>query len=53
MVARWPLKVAMNLDAEPKIGVIADNMQQSDLEQWLPGVTPGDIASSPLNPILW
>lgn len=41
------------MDADIKVSVPANKMQQSDLEQWLPGVTPGDIASSPLNPILW
>jgi len=27
--------------------------QRSDLAGWMPGVEPGDLAASPLNPLLW
>ena len=27
--------------------------QQFDLATWLPGVRPGDIAASPINPLVW
>lgn len=34
--------------AEPK-----NPWQQHDLAGWMPGVRPGEIAASPLNPLLW
>ena len=27
--------------------------QQFDLATWLPGLNPGDLAASPINPVLW
>jgi ectoine hydroxylase-related dioxygenase (phytanoyl-CoA dioxygenase family) len=41
------------IDANIKVAKPRNAMQQSDLERWLPGLAPGDIAASPLNPILY
>ena len=27
--------------------------QPADLARWLPGLKPGDLAASPLNPVVW
>ena len=27
--------------------------QRDDLRKWLPGLSPGDLAASPSNPVLW
>lgn len=31
----------------------ANDAQRVDLERWLPGLQPGDLAASELNPVLW
>lgn len=41
------------VDAEMRIAPPTNAMQRSDLAQWLPGLGPGDLAASPLNPVLW
>lgn len=40
-------------DAAARIAPPKSKAQQSDLETWLPGKKPGDLADSPLNPVLW
>ncbi|KPF80833.1 phytanoyl-CoA dioxygenase family protein [Novosphingobium sp. AAP93] len=40
------------IDAEMTVAEPVNRMQQSDLAQWLPGLQPGDLAASPLNPLL-
>lgn len=39
-------------DADMTVAEPVNRMQQSDLAQWLPGLQPGDLAASPLNPLL-
>jgi ectoine hydroxylase-related dioxygenase (phytanoyl-CoA dioxygenase family) len=29
------------------------NVRRSDMEGWLPGLKPGDLVSSPLNPLVY
>ena len=41
------------MDAEMRVAEPRDAMQRSDLAQWLPGLVPGDVAASALNPVLW
>jgi len=41
------------VDADMEIAPPANAFQQSDLETWMPGNTPGDRVSSPLNPVLY
>lgn len=41
------------MDANMVVSEPVNAMQQGDLAQWLPGLKPGDIAASPLNPVLW
>lgn len=40
------------MDADIRVIEPANGKQRSDLEKWLPGLAPGEIAASPLNPIL-
>jgi len=40
------------IDADMSVAEPMNRMQQSDLAQWLPGLQPGDLAASPLNPLL-
>ena len=41
------------IDAEMTVAKPANAMQQADLAQWLPGLKPGDLAASPINPVLF
>ncbi|MFX8215227.1 hypothetical protein ABTL18_20620, partial [Acinetobacter baumannii] len=41
------------IDAAMRVAVPANHMQESDLAQRLPGLAPGDIAASPINPQLF
>ena len=41
------------MDANMVVSEPVNAMQQGDLAKWLPGLKPGDIAASPLNPVLW
>ncbi len=41
------------MDADMEVAAPINPMQQNDLADWLPGLAPGDIAASPLNPLLW
>lgn len=41
------------VDASMEIAPPANTYQQTDLATWMPGNTPGDKISSPLNPILY
>lgn len=41
------------IDAEMSVAEPVNAMQQADLAQWLPGLKPGDLAASPLNPVLF
>jgi hypothetical protein len=40
------------MDADMRVSEPANAMQRNDLAQWLPGLGPGDLAASPLNPVL-
>lgn len=40
------------MDAEMRIAGPTNSMQSNDLSQWLPGLKPGDLAASELNPIV-
>lgn len=41
------------IDADMEVAEPANAMQQSDLARWLPGLSAGDRAASPINPVLW
>lgn len=41
------------MDAEMRVAQPRNGMQQSDLGQWLPGLAAGDLAASPINPVLF
>jgi ectoine hydroxylase-related dioxygenase (phytanoyl-CoA dioxygenase family) len=41
------------IDAEMTVAEPVNRMQQADLAQWLPGLKPGDLAASPINPVLF
>jgi hypothetical protein len=41
------------MDADMRIGEPVNAMQKNDLAHWLPGLEPGDLAASYLNPVLW
>lgn len=41
------------IDAEMTVAEPANVMQQADLAQWLPGLKPGNLAASPINPVLF
>lgn len=41
------------MDAAMRVAEPANTMQRNDLATWLPGLSPGDIAASPINPILY
>ena len=41
------------MDADIRVADPVNAMQQSDLAQWLPGLQPGQIAASPINPVLY
>lgn len=40
------------MDAEMRIGQPKNSMQRNDLLHWFPGLSPGDLAASELNPII-
>jgi len=41
------------MDAEQRVAEPANEHQRADLAAWLPGLAPGDVAASALNPRLW
>ncbi|MEM1453508.1 MAG: phytanoyl-CoA dioxygenase family protein [Planctomycetota bacterium] len=41
------------VDAEMRVAEPTNANQRADLETWLPGLAPGDVAASPINPLLW
>lgn len=41
------------MDADMRVTEPQNSMQQADLAQWLPGLAPGDLAASPINPVLF
>jgi ectoine hydroxylase-related dioxygenase (phytanoyl-CoA dioxygenase family) len=41
------------MDADMRIAEPVNAMQKNDLAHWLPGLEPGDLAASYLNPVLW
>lgn len=41
------------MDAEMVVAPPANAMQEGDLARWLPGLAPGDVAASILNPVLY
>ena len=41
------------VDADMEIAPPVNRAQEADLAAWMPGNTPGDTISSPLNPILY
>lgn len=40
------------MDAEMRVAEPRHEMQRADLAKWLPGLRPGDLAASPINPLL-
>lgn len=36
-----------------RVGEPDNENRKADLEQWLPGLAPGDLAASPINPVLY
>jgi ectoine hydroxylase-related dioxygenase (phytanoyl-CoA dioxygenase family) len=41
------------LDADMRVGTPKNDNQAGDLASWMPGVGPGDLADTPLNPVLY
>lgn len=41
------------MDADMTIDEPVNEYQHNDLRSWMPGCSPGDIAASPLNPVLY
>jgi hypothetical protein len=41
------------MDADIRVAEPVNGMQRSDLAQWLPGLKPGDLAASPINPVIF
>jgi hypothetical protein len=41
------------MDADIRVAAPVNDMQRSDLAQWLPGLKPGDLAASPINPVIF
>lgn len=41
------------MDADIRVAEPVNEMQRSDLAQWLPGLQPGQTAASPINPVLY
>jgi ectoine hydroxylase-related dioxygenase (phytanoyl-CoA dioxygenase family) len=39
--------------ADARVSEPDNENRQLDLETWLPGLKPGDLAASPLNPVVW
>lgn len=40
------------MDADMRVAEPINEMQQNDLKQWLPGLSPGEVAASPINPVI-
>ncbi len=41
------------MDAEARVAEPVNTPQRADLKRWLPGLKPGDLAASELNPVLF
>lgn len=41
------------VDADMRVVEPENENQRRDLELWMPGLKPGDVVDSPLNPVLW
>lgn len=41
------------MDSEMKVTEPKNKNQQADLDTWMPGCRPGEVAASPLNPVLY
>lgn len=41
------------IDSDMVVGEPANSNQENDLKGWFPGLKPGDLAASPLNPVVW
>lgn len=41
------------MDADMRVIEPNNAMQAGDLAQWIPGVKPGDVAASEINPVIW
>ncbi len=41
------------IDSDMVVGEPANDAQSNDLATWFPGLEPGDLAASPLNPVVW
>lgn len=41
------------IDIDMRVAEPRTRSQVADLATWLPGLKPGDLAASPLNPVLW
>lgn len=41
------------IDSEMIVGEPRNDSQVHDLQGWFPGLKPGDLAASPLNPVVW
>ena len=41
------------MDANMRVREPVNNAQRNDLAQWLPGLKPGQLAASPINPVLF
>ncbi len=41
------------VDENAKVAEPRNKAQESDLKRWLPGLKPGDLVDSPINPVIW
>jgi ectoine hydroxylase-related dioxygenase (phytanoyl-CoA dioxygenase family) len=41
------------IDSDMVVGEPRNDNQRNDLAGWFPGLKPGDLADSPLNPVVW
>ena len=44
---------AIYMDKDMRVAAPANKNQEVDLATWLPGLRPGDVAASPLNPVVY
>ncbi len=48
-----PVMTIIYMDAEARVSEPVNDAQPLDLEAWFPGLKPGDLAASPINPCVW
>ena len=41
------------IDEDARVAEPKNNNQRGDLKGWMPGMKPGDVVDSPLNPVIY